>query len=318
MSRPTTALLLLALVRGSEAHGWITSPVSRLEMARNHFVSGMPNNNLRWTPQSCNGPNACGGLKGAEYTESWEHWDPLYARAHVPVPRYGPGDIIDVHITITADHGGQSWLMISCDGSPTENGNWTYMERAPGDRQHHFMPSNPTIYAWAKDEAKETMGDVIKASWVVPETFDCPRGRGVGRWLWKTGNTCNDVHNIARKTETFVGSEYCSIAQGYGSRCQGTCKVAPETFITCFDIATGPPPTPSPPSPTPPSPPPTPPAPAPPYVPSTPACCWSAWGDKDTCGSYPRGGAAGLCNTAWSKKCSSAGDCPKSTWAIVA
>lgn len=291
-------------------------------MGKHHFVNGMPNNNLRWDPQSCNGPNACGGYHGNEYTESWKHWDPLYAKARVPVPHYGPGDIIDVHITITADHGGQSWLMISCDDTVTEKGNWTYMERAPGDRDHHFMPSNPTIYAWAKEEAKETMGDVIRASWIVPKHFECPSGRGVGRWLWKTGNTCNDVRNIARKTETFVRNEYCSIAQGFGARCQEICsKDPPETFITCFDIATGPHPAPTPsptPSPTPtPSPAPAPPAPAP-YVPGTPACCWSAWGDKDTCGAYPSGGGSGLCNTVWTRKCSSAGDCVKFTADIVA
>merc|ERR1712028_92670 len=40
------------------------------------------------------------------------------------------------------------------------------------------------------------------------------------------------------------------------------------------------------------------------------ACCWSAWGAKDACGSYPSGGKGGLCSTDFSKKCSSATDCP--------
>ena len=45
-------LLLAALVCGVSAHGWITSPVSKNEMAKNHYVSGMPDS-LRYEPQTC-------------------------------------------------------------------------------------------------------------------------------------------------------------------------------------------------------------------------------------------------------------------------
>jgi len=70
-------------------------------------------------------------------------------------------------------------------------------------------------------------------------------------------------------------------------------------------------PSPSPPAPTPspsPTPPPAPPAP-PPYVPSTPMCCWGAWGDKDSCGGRPSGTTGAACNTDWSKICNSNSDC---------
>lgn len=71
------------------------------------------------------------------------------------------------------------------------------------------------------------------------------------------------------------------------------------------------PPTPGPsPSPTPvPTPPPTPPTTPPPPQPSTPHCCWSAWGDSDSCGSFPSGHGGAACNTDWSKTCSSDSDC---------
>ena len=41
-----------------------------------------------------------------------------------------------------------------------------------------------------------------------------------------------------------------------------------------------------------------------------PQCCWSAWGDKTTCGGYPAGSSAGECNTDWTKACSTNADCP--------
>jgi len=88
-----------------------------------------------------------------------------------------------------------------------------------------------------------------------------------------------------------------------------------------FAKMVGPTPAPSPPAPSPPSPPspspkptpvPTPPPPPPtptPYVPSTPACCWSAWGDADHCGGFPSGHGGASCNTDWSKTCTSNSDC---------
>lgn len=67
--------------------------------------------------------------------------------------------------------------MIACDDHISEKVSWTYLERAAGDRSHHFMPSNPEIYAWATSEADSRMGDEIRARWVVPQNFTCPGGR---------------------------------------------------------------------------------------------------------------------------------------------
>merc|ERR1711957_502914 len=55
------------------------------------------------------------------------------------------------------------------------------------------------------------------------------------------------------------------------------------------------------PKPTPvPTPSPTPtPTPSPSPGPSTAKCCWSAWGDASSCGSYPGSGSGGLCTTDW-------------------
>jgi len=39
-------------------------------------------------------------------------------------------------------------------------------------------------------------------------------------------------------------------------------------------------------------------------------CCWSKWGDASSCGGYS--GSGGLCNTDWTKSCSSDTDCPDS------
>jgi len=79
-----------------------------------------------------------------------------------------------------------------------------------------------------------------------------------------------------------------------------------------------PPPTPTPPAP--PTPPPTPTPPAPPTPtpptpgpqPSTPTCCWSKWGDKDSCGNYPSGASGAHCNTDPTKTCTSNADCEPS------
>jgi hypothetical protein len=44
-------------------------------------------------------------------------------------------------------------------------------------------------------------------------------------------------------------------------------------------------------------------------APTAPKCCWTAWGDASSCGGYPSGGSGGLCNTDYSKSCSSSDDC---------
>lgn len=184
------AVLLLALICRASAHGWIYSPVSKNEMAKNHYVTGMPET-FRYEPQTCYWGNTAGHMvNGAGYScgakeaasslglATWQKW---YDAAGVPVPTISPGEEIAVKITITADHGGQSWLMIACDDHIGEDVQWTYLERAEGDRDHHFMPSNPGIYAWATSEAASKTADQIRARWIVPKNFTCASGKVVGR-----------------------------------------------------------------------------------------------------------------------------------------
>jgi len=252
-----------------------------------------------------NGAGYSCGAKEAASSLGLATWLSWYDKAKVPVPKIAPGEEIELNITITADHGGQSWFMIACDDHIGEDVNWTYLERAMGDRDHHFMPSNPGIYAWATSEADSRMGDEIRARWVVPQNFTCPGGRVVGRWLWKTGSSCNDDNNIGRPTEKFVMKEFQKVVDAFrsGGWVKIRCDVPPETFISCFDFQmAGVSPGPTPPAP------PSPPTPPPP--PKTPLCCWSNWGDDTKCGTWTGPGAQ--CNTDITKKCTSNTQCPKS------
>jgi len=127
--------------------------------------------------------------------------------------------------------------------SISEDNIWYLMKRASSDTRGR-LPSNPAVYAWPMS----TNAGV--ATWVVPEGFSCPNGRGVGRWLWKTGNSCNDVHNVGLNTETFVLEEFLAL----GGLQLGACEAPCETFLTCFDFTTAVGPSPPPPPPTPPPP----------------------------------------------------------------
>ena len=40
------------------------------------------------------------------------------------------------------------------------------------------------------------------------------------------------------------------------------------------------------------------------------SCCFSKWGDKNSCGGYPAKGQGGICSTDWSKSCTGPGSCP--------
>lgn len=265
-------------------------------MAYKHFSNGMPDDPLRWSPQSSNGPNSCGAWN-SEYTESKDAWLSFYALADIDVPAWAPGTDIETQVTITADHGGQSWVMISCADNITEEGPWTYLERATGDRDHHYLPSSPHIYAWPKDEITQQFGGVLKAKWAVPSDFSCPGGRGVGRWVWKTGNTCNDNMNLnTKKTEPFNLTEFKKLNDAQSKSTMPTCSgggFQNEYFITCFDFSDG-----STPAPTP-----------PPAPPADATCCWSKWGALNGCGNYPSGASGGHCNTGWATKCTQDGDC---------
>merc|ERR1711972_628599 len=71
----------------------------------------------------------------------------------------------------------------------------------------------------------------LEATYKVPSSFSCPTGVAVGRWLWKTGNSCNDYNNVGRKTETLVRSEVAAVGSNLDA-----CASNPETFISCFDF----------------------------------------------------------------------------------
>ena len=81
------------------------------------------------------------------------------------------------------------------------------------DRDHHFMPSNPEIYAWETEEAHIKMNDKIDATWDVPKDLNCTDGRIVGRWIWKTGSSCNDCNNVGRKTKPFKLDEFKTVVR---------------------------------------------------------------------------------------------------------
>jgi len=301
-------LVLGGLADGALGHGWVHTPVSKNEMAFHHYETGMPDS-LRYEPQTSywgnnagDSENGAGHSCGAKETAAsqglvtWQQW---YTKAKVAVPIITPGEDLALEITITADHGGQSWFMVACDDHIGEDVKWTYLERAQGDRKRHFMPSNPGIYAWATQEADSTMHDQIKASWSVPANFTCATGKVVGRWLWKTGSSCNDNSNVGRPTEKFVLAEFANVVHEFQSKAwvKTECTVPPETFISCFDfMMAGATPSPSPP--------------APPPVVKNPTCCFSNWGDDSACGEYT--GPGGRCNTDPSKKCTGNTGCKKS------
>lgn len=241
------------------SHGWARMPLSRLEMANKHWVTGMPDDMLRWSPQSCAGPNSCGAW-GTDYTESKERWQHFYALAGLDVPVWAPGSEIELKVQImgvvvngtepyprvTADHGGQSWLMVSCAENITEDGPWTYLERAAGDQNHHFLPSSPHIFAWPQGELVEEYNSVGTSMWKMPADMLCPGGRGVGRWVWKAGAGCNDDRNISpKKTESFSLAEFKVLNDASSKPTMPSCSSPKakyheaETFITCFDFSSG-------------------------------------------------------------------------------
>merc|ERR1740139_129479 len=97
----------------------------------------------------------------------------------------------------------------------------------------------------------------------------------VGRWLWKTGNSCNDFNNVGRNVPRVTRVAGNNLFTG-----RPVCEKNPETFISCIDFrgTWTPQPTPAPaptPAPVPaPAPVPTPqPTPAP--VPTPAACCYT-------------------------------------------
>lgn len=106
------------------------------------------------------------------------------------------------------------------------------------DRSHHFLPSNPEIYAWDTTEANMKMNNKVIATWDVPKDFNCSDGRVIGRWIWKTGSTCNDINNIGRETKKFSLNEFKKVVRAYipTGFVKPACVLPPETFISCFDF----------------------------------------------------------------------------------
>jgi len=303
---------LALLISQAAGHGWVLEPFSKNEMAnqlKNSWIDGMPTD-FRSEPQSSANGNLQGNMQnypgascgarptGDDYARGLDLWQQWYDQSGFAVPVLTPGADMTVRAKITADHGGQAWMMIACGTQISENVNWTILERAQSDRDNNFVPSNPAMYPWRLGSA----GGAIVAHFHVPSSFSCPSELAVGRWLWKAAQNCNDFNNVGRDTETFMPSEYSSQAP--------TCPRSnpPETFISCFDFrVTGPSsPTPAPvPTPAPPpTPAPTTPAPPPPTPPPPPAgpcrhqtdCSVSAWCNSPGYESWcQQQGAAGRC-----------------------
>jgi len=319
------ALLTSALLPGASAHGYIYQPISLqylTNLLKVDWQAGMPESR-RWEPGNArlapgqhplNAGDSCGiGYAGdvsdpiyAEGLPTWQKW---FEGADIAVPKLAPGGEVEVRADLVADHGGQAWLQVACSDTISEDVDWILLERAPSDRGHHFMPSNPAIYAWAFGDVKALDGKkaVTTSRWLVPATFSCPTGRAVGRWIWKNANTCSDTDNVGIDTETFSMEEYRQVVSSFrqGQNVQGRCAdvtgESPEQFLSCFVFAVessvAPPsslPVPAPMPPTPAATAPTPaplPAPVAPAVPATPTpepgAVQSRCAPIADCGSFP-------------------------------
>lgn len=251
----TFVLFAVALPR-SEAHGYIYEPISMQDLTYRlryeaDWQPGMPESR-RWEPgnarlapgQSPEQPGAsCGiGYQGESadplYAEGLQTWQKWYVAGGLPVPSISPGAEVEVRANLNADHGGQAWFEIACSDKIAENIQWILLERAPSDRGHHYMPSNPRIYAWAFGDVSTDLGrsSVVTARWLVPASFSCPSGQAVGRWVWKVANTCNDIDNLGINTERFSMDEYRAVVNRFkqGQNVQGKCTSSPEQFLSCF------------------------------------------------------------------------------------
>jgi hypothetical protein len=286
-------LLLAISVGGALGHGWVRSPVSKNEMAWRHYVAGMPDD-FRYEPQTSNHGNGIGTMSmkagafcGAEeegYTKGLSLWQQFYDKAGVPVPKLTPGAEMGVNMTLTIDHGGQAWMQIACSDEINDRLNWTVLERSATDRTRHFMPSAPGAYAWAPEELGTRP---FYAEWTVPSNFTCATGKVVGRWVWKTSNSCNDYHNIARPTQTFSRDDYLHVVRQYKpgtSWVNQPCTSPPESFISCLDFVMAATPGPGPgPSPAPTASPPPPPPPKGPCVADWAQCGGGDWTGPTCC-----------------------------------
>jgi len=238
------ALVSSLLLEQAAGHGWLVNPVSKNELNYAHrlwngnYPGDMPDD-FRYCPHCCaNGNNGAGhfdspaascGANSDVFAQGLNVWQKWYDAAGIPVPELNPGSDFRVDAEMNADHGGQAWMQVACGSVVSENLNWTILERSASDRSRGFLPSTPGIYAWPV----QSSGGGWSANYHVPASFYCPGGEAVGRWIWKTGNTCNDVNNVGRKTQTFQRSENQAVGLDRGTCAPGQ---APETFISCISF----------------------------------------------------------------------------------
>jgi len=257
------AFLSCALLPSARAHGYIYQPISMqylTNLLKVDWQAGMPESR-RWEPgnarfapgqhpmkagDSC-GIGYAGDVSDPLYAEGLPTWRKWFEGAGIAVPKITPGGEVEVRADLVADHGGQAWLQIACSDSISEDIDWILLERAPSDRGHHFMPSNPSIFAWAFGDVQAMDGKkaVTTSRWLVPATFSCPAGNAVGRWIWKNANTCSDTDNVGIDTEPFSLEEYKQVVNSYrqGQNVQGRCAdvtgESPEQFVSCFVFSVG-------------------------------------------------------------------------------
>jgi len=240
-----------------------------------------------------NTPAAQCGAESESSAQGLSVWQKWYDAAGVAVPVVTPGSDMQMRAKKTADHGGQAWVQLSCATTVGLDTNWTILERSVGERGYANLPSNPAVYSWPP----QSSGGFIDTKYHVPSSFSCPGGAGIGRLVWKTGNTCLDVNNVGRNTETFKKEEV--------TWSRGICTSPPETFISCFDFkisgSSSPSPAPAPPAPQPtqqPTQAPTTQAPAP--APVGPGlCCYGGCGGGNCQGGWcgeSQGNCEGSCN----------------------
>merc|ERR1719189_1382094 len=189
---------------------------------KSNWPNGMAGGVFRYEPQSSakGGPCGAGGGTGG-INKGLNVWQKYFDARNLNPYKLVPGGDVRVRAKFTANHGGQVWMQIQClpdDGLfPTKAG-WINMERAMSDRSRGFLPSNPEIYAWKNTASK---ADVY---FTVPANFSCQhtQNRAIGRWLWKTGNSCNDFNNKKDfGSTTFKRSEYLAAGGSSLGACDG-------------------------------------------------------------------------------------------------
>ena len=122
-------------------HGWLVDPISKIELVSRmrdyqNWQNGMPEE-FRYCPDcSANGNNGAGhfdtpeancGASSPVTAQGLSAWQPWYDAGGVAVPVVTPGSDMKVEVTLTADHGGEFWFMLSCDTQVSQSTNWTIL-----------------------------------------------------------------------------------------------------------------------------------------------------------------------------------------------